>query len=66
MVGHTGDFGAAVKAVETIDACLGGLRQLYGRWRYDAGDRGSRYCRNDDRPCVEAPPRIRRTWCQRS
>ena len=23
MVGHTGDFAAAVKAVETVDACLG-------------------------------------------
>jgi 2,3-bisphosphoglycerate-independent phosphoglycerate mutase len=23
MVGHTGDLGAAVKAVETVDACLG-------------------------------------------
>ncbi len=23
MVGHTGDFGAAVRAVETVDACLG-------------------------------------------
>ena len=27
MVGHTGDFDAAVKAVETVDACLGRLRQ---------------------------------------
>jgi len=25
MVGHTGDFSAAVKAVETVDACLGAL-----------------------------------------
>jgi 2,3-bisphosphoglycerate-independent phosphoglycerate mutase len=25
MVGHTGDFNAAVKAVETVDACLGEL-----------------------------------------
>src|SRR5690606_2401800 len=23
MVGHTGDFGAAVKAVEVVDVCLG-------------------------------------------
>jgi len=27
MVGHTGDFEAAVKAVETVDHCLGRLRQ---------------------------------------
>ena len=25
MVGHTGDIGAAVRAVETVDACLGRL-----------------------------------------
>ncbi len=25
MVGHTGDIGAAIKAVETVDACLGRL-----------------------------------------
>lgn len=25
MVGHTGDFPATVKAVETVDACLGGI-----------------------------------------
>jgi 2,3-bisphosphoglycerate-independent phosphoglycerate mutase len=25
MVGHTGDLGAAIKAVETVDACLGRL-----------------------------------------
>ena len=27
MVGHTGDFDAAVKAVETVDTCLGRLRE---------------------------------------
>ncbi len=27
MVGHTGDLGAAVKAVETVDACLGQLQE---------------------------------------
>src|SRR5260370_605242 len=27
MVGHSGDLGAAIKAVETVDACLGRLAQ---------------------------------------
>jgi 2,3-bisphosphoglycerate-independent phosphoglycerate mutase len=27
MVGHTGDFDAAVKAVQTVDTCLGRLRE---------------------------------------
>ena len=31
MVGHTGDFDAAVQAVETIDECLGRLRQALRR-----------------------------------
>ena len=41
--GHAGDFNAAVKAVETVDTCLGRLRRNGdGSWRYDVGDRGSR------------------------
>ena len=28
MVGHTGNFSAAISAIETIDACLGKIRQL--------------------------------------
>lgn len=28
MVGHTGDFGATVKALETIDACLGKILRM--------------------------------------
>ncbi|HEX6102701.1 MAG TPA: 2,3-bisphosphoglycerate-independent phosphoglycerate mutase [Alphaproteobacteria bacterium] len=31
MVGHTGDLGAAVKAVEAVDACLGRLADAVGR-----------------------------------
>jgi 2,3-bisphosphoglycerate-independent phosphoglycerate mutase len=31
MVGHTGDLGAAVKAVETIDACLGRVAEALAR-----------------------------------
>ncbi len=31
MVGHTGNLNAAVKAVETVDACLGRLAEAVGR-----------------------------------
>ena len=31
MVGHTGQFDAAVKAIETIDACLGRLYEAIGK-----------------------------------
>ncbi len=31
MVGHTGDLGAAIKAVETVDACLGRLADAVAR-----------------------------------
>jgi 2,3-bisphosphoglycerate-independent phosphoglycerate mutase len=31
MVGHTGDLAAAVKAVETVDACLGRLAEAVTR-----------------------------------
>jgi len=29
MVGHTGDYAAAVKAVETVDECVGKIREAY-------------------------------------
>ncbi len=31
MVGHTGDLSAAVKAVETVDSCVGRLEEAIGR-----------------------------------
>jgi len=31
MVGHTGDIGAAIKAVEAVDACLGRLAAALAR-----------------------------------
>ena len=31
MVGHTGDFGAAVKAVETVDKCIGKIREAVSK-----------------------------------
>ncbi len=31
MVGHTGDLGAAIKAVEAVDRCLGRLAEAVGR-----------------------------------
>jgi 2,3-bisphosphoglycerate-independent phosphoglycerate mutase len=34
MVGHTGDFAATVKAVETVDACLGALVEAARQERY--------------------------------
>jgi 2,3-bisphosphoglycerate-independent phosphoglycerate mutase len=33
MVGHTGDLGAAIKAVEAVDRCLGRLADAVGRAR---------------------------------
>ena len=33
MVGHTGDLGAAIKAVEAVDRCLGRLAEAIGRAR---------------------------------
>jgi 2,3-bisphosphoglycerate-independent phosphoglycerate mutase len=34
MVGHTGDFGAAVKATETVDTCLGHLLSTLRQYNY--------------------------------
>jgi 2,3-bisphosphoglycerate-independent phosphoglycerate mutase len=34
MVGHTGDFHAAVKATETVDACLGNLLRTLDKYQY--------------------------------
>lgn len=36
MVGHTGDFSAAVKAAETVDKCLGRLLQTLSEFGYYA------------------------------
>jgi len=35
MVGHTGDFAAAVKAVETVDACVGELLPVAKEMKYN-------------------------------
>jgi 2,3-bisphosphoglycerate-independent phosphoglycerate mutase len=34
MVGHTGDFAAAVKATETVDECLGRLLETFNKYDY--------------------------------
>lgn len=43
MVGHTGVFPAAVKAVETVDECVGKLvdavNKMGGRYTYNRGPR---------------------------
>lgn len=52
MVGHTGDFKAAMKAAETVDSCLGKLLQCGKQYGYDAiviADHGnSDYMINED------------------
>ena len=49
MVGHTGIMQAAVKAVDTIDECLGRLRAAIEKaGRRDAAHRRSRQYRNDE------------------
>ena len=51
MVGHTGDLDAAIKAVETVDRCLGRLAEaVEARRRHAAHHRRSRQCRDDARP----------------
>ena len=34
MVGHTGDIGAAVKAVETVDKCLGEIADYVEKYKH--------------------------------
>lgn len=52
MVGHTGDFKAAMRAAETVDACLGRLLDCGKKYGYDAiiiADHGnSDYMVNED------------------
>ena len=52
MVGHTGVFESAMKAAETVDACLGRLLDTALKYGYDAiiiADHGnSDYMINDD------------------
>ena len=51
MVGHTGDLGAAIKAVEAVDRGLGAvLAALARRGRRDDRHRRPRQLRDDDRP----------------
>ena len=69
MVGHTGDFDAAVKAVETVDACLGRLRQAVteaGGTMLVTADHGNAEMMTDPARQEHRIRRTRRTWCQRS
>ena len=51
MVGHTGNFDAAKKAVETLDACIGRVVGRRARRRRRGADhRRPRQCRDDARP----------------
>ena len=34
MVGHTGNLSATIKAVETLDNCLGNLYNMQKKWIY--------------------------------
>ena len=34
MVGHTGNFNATVKAIETVDLCVGKLHDACKKWLY--------------------------------
>jgi 2,3-bisphosphoglycerate-independent phosphoglycerate mutase len=66
MVGHTGNFGAAVKAVETLDACIGrvvtALRAAGGELLITA-DHGNAEKMLDETPASRIPP-IRCASCR--
>ncbi|MCC6276940.1 MAG: 2,3-bisphosphoglycerate-independent phosphoglycerate mutase [Oligoflexia bacterium] len=70
MVGHTGDLNAAIKAVETIDQCLGRIFDFASRHEYDlfiTADHGNSECMVD--PLTKNPHTAHTTnpvpviWC---